>query len=119
MPYNVEPHVALDVLTSMVRNESLLSVFYSAAIAESNGVTMASDGVISAIRTVDGREFQATVFVDSSCVQTHAFLDSFKLTFYVPFVSLACRPSGGCLLHIFASHDGGDGGDGVSGVGGG
>jgi hypothetical protein len=87
MPYNVEPHVALDVLTSMVRNESLLIVFYSAAIAESNGVTMASDGVIGAIRTVDGRVFVATVFVDSSCVQCNRMCFGF---FQIDIFCICC-----------------------------
>eukprot|EP00038_Savillea_parva_P030708 m.79593 g.79593 ORF g.79593 m.79593 type:complete len:771 (-) comp9303_c0_seq2:67-2379(-) len=64
MPYNVEPHVALGILHRMLTDANV-TVVYEAAIAETNGVTIdPTTRRITSMRTMDGREFSATVFVD-------------------------------------------------------
>ena len=63
MPYNVEPSVALAVLMTMIEAErSRLTVYYEAQV---HRVTKVGPQITS-LRTDDGRQFNATVFIDSS-----------------------------------------------------
>ncbi len=64
MPYNVEPHVALKSLHSLINSVGdLLDVIYSVEV-----VNVSKSGAeITALQTSDGRMYAAKVFIDSSC----------------------------------------------------